>query len=608
METWQEIWVYNIATAVASLDTNYVGGGYLGLLDNQLINLGGVSAADGLVPYRISWSAPGEYGVFQPYDVGSGTGNYAAGFNDLPSTSDILTGIMTIGTVAYLFRSQGITQMNPTGNGIEPFQFNHLWASELGIGTVLPDSIAQYGATGGFIADSGIYTLGLSGLQEISGPAKELIFGLINNIPTFATQAFISKGAVTARCYPYLLTHPSVYYVVGILKSITDPVMGYTSTASTYTFYAIDINGGNSCYSLGDLPVASSPTNGAVSAVGKLSFVNRAYTTAPVPQPPTPPPPPIVNVISTLVATAPSIAYNTMQYEINGTQLRTTGSVYNSVVTDYIIATDFGFMIPSTATLLGIEAITNWLGQNTASGSITAVSLYLAGAQIGTVKTPTVPNNSFATDSTFGSPTDLWGAGLTYANLNDPTFGIGFQVTTSATGNTRSFFNDFEVKIWYYPPGGVPTFVLVSLNVAQVVPLFVSINNGILATGQSTFNAVKLISPTTTAIGTFAFRKEQMQFGYVPTVTKIGFLAAVIDNTQAAAISCSIDGGATFNTAFPDITNFTPIVPGSPTDAMTTVFSDGVQSLERPQLVIKLTNCIVAEVWYQGTLADFALI
>jgi hypothetical protein len=64
METWQEIWVYNIATAVASLDTNYVGGGYLGLLDNQLINLGGVSAADGLVPYRISWSAPGECGLW----------------------------------------------------------------------------------------------------------------------------------------------------------------------------------------------------------------------------------------------------------------------------------------------------------------------------------------------------------------------------------------------------------------------------------------------------------------------------------------------------------------------------------------------------------------
>jgi len=121
---WSEIWTYD-GTSITQL-TAYVGGGILGLLDNQLLVLGGVSAADGQVPNRISWSAPGEYGQFQPYDVTSGTGNYAAGFNDLPSTSDVLTGFAAIGTVGYLFRTEGITQVNPTGNGIQPFQFNHL--------------------------------------------------------------------------------------------------------------------------------------------------------------------------------------------------------------------------------------------------------------------------------------------------------------------------------------------------------------------------------------------------------------------------------------------------------------------------------------------------
>ncbi|HEY1646278.1 MAG TPA: hypothetical protein VGF75_08045 [Candidatus Saccharimonadales bacterium] len=215
-EGWYEIWGYDAVTSTLSLTTNYCGGGVLGLLNNQLLNLGGVSHADGNTPNRISWSAPGEYGQFQPYDVISGTGNYAAGFNDLPSTSDIITGFAAIGTVGYIFRYQGITQMSPTGTGIVPFTFNHLWASQLGIGSVLPNSICQYGSSVAFAANDGFFTLGLGGLANLGRQANSYIFKTINTAPPLSGSIEEFTLVPQAIIVPYILGSPDLFYIVAV--------------------------------------------------------------------------------------------------------------------------------------------------------------------------------------------------------------------------------------------------------------------------------------------------------------------------------------------------------------------------------------------------------
>lgn len=413
-DNWIEIWSFATATNTATLITNYIGGGYLGLLNNQLMVFGGVSNADGPVPNRISWSAPGQYGQFQPYDVGSGTGNYSAGFNDLPSTSDILTGFAAIGTVGYAFRSQGITQINPTGNGVQPFSFNHLWASELGIGAPYPYSISQYGSLVAFGSDSGIYTLGLGGLQEIGSQARTYIYNRINATARTGDDnfTFLTKG----RIVPYVLNSPELTYILNYY----DPV------SAKWNFLAIGVN---------------------------------------------------------------------------------TGKVYN----------------------------------------------------LGAVTSATVGNSNV-----------------------DLAFVTSYLVSASANSN-----------------GSRQTNILAVLNGTTLGAV------GVVEVGILTLN--------TGQPGIFAFRKEQMKFGYIPTINEVGFIASLIDDTIQGVIQISIDGGLTFgNTTgpsgetlgFPNIVIAASVANG----IMQNVYSAGVTSLQRPQLCVKLTNVVIAEAWYQGTLADYPLI
>lgn len=152
-----------------------IGGLYLGELDNHLL-LANVTVLDegtGVIypfPQRLWWSANGLPLVWSPVT------NTNAGFNDFLDCPDILTGIMTIGISGFLFRSNGITQFTPTGNGLAPFQFDHLWASDHGVGNVYPWSIAQYGANGFFASAEQIFMMSVNSFQPVGGTARDAIY------------------------------------------------------------------------------------------------------------------------------------------------------------------------------------------------------------------------------------------------------------------------------------------------------------------------------------------------------------------------------------------------------------------------------------------------
>jgi hypothetical protein len=203
------------------LPNNYAGATYsslfLGELDSHLImsytteltyTAGSVTAST-TYPQRIRWSNIGFNPTLNNVFGGNlGTAgatwdtsiNLNAGSNDFLDVTDIITGQMFLGRMGYLFRQNGITEINPTGNGLAPFDFNHLWASEHGIGNVYPETIAQYGSYGAFISTDNIYQITPGNVNAIGKGARDAIM-LDLSLAVAPPTACIVDSYATYRVY-----------------------------------------------------------------------------------------------------------------------------------------------------------------------------------------------------------------------------------------------------------------------------------------------------------------------------------------------------------------------------------------------------------------------
>lgn len=155
--------LYNLAQQA----TNLFGARYIFELAGSLLIADTFEPTE--LPYRIRWCVAGQPTQWDP-------GTYVgAGFTDLFDVSDIITGTLNLGSVAYVLRLNGITQVTPTGNGIQPFDFNHLWAAEHGIGQYYPQGCAAYGSVGFILAFDNIYTFTVNSFAPIGTKVMEQI-------------------------------------------------------------------------------------------------------------------------------------------------------------------------------------------------------------------------------------------------------------------------------------------------------------------------------------------------------------------------------------------------------------------------------------------------
>lgn len=183
-----------------------IGGLYLGELNNQLIlaNVSVLDQASGVIypfPNLIWWSANGLPMQWDPLQ------NTSAGFNPFLDVPDLITGLVTIGIAGYLFRTNGITQFATSGQALTPFTFDHMWASDHGIGNVLPFSIAQYGPMACFIAADNIYSMSVSSVTQIGGTARDAIYADIANATStpFANIVPIFKNGYVYISYVIMI-------------------------------------------------------------------------------------------------------------------------------------------------------------------------------------------------------------------------------------------------------------------------------------------------------------------------------------------------------------------------------------------------------------------
>jgi len=146
--------------------------------EQSLILANTVEPAPGIInstnyPQRVRWSASG-----LP-DEWDSTVDFTAGFNDLVEVPDVITGINTLGRNSYIYRTNGITVMYPTGSsgvGSLPFGFEDFSFAPLGVGNALPYSLATYGPRCVFVAEDDIYLFDGSTPQPIGYGNKKKIF------------------------------------------------------------------------------------------------------------------------------------------------------------------------------------------------------------------------------------------------------------------------------------------------------------------------------------------------------------------------------------------------------------------------------------------------
>jgi hypothetical protein len=105
--------------------------------------------------------------------------------------------------------------------------------------------------------------------------------------------------------------------------------------------------------------------------------------------------------------------------------------------TNFLYVKSFGFALPSTAIIVGIQATVNVTQIGDPDTVDAGVFLLKAGTPVGSDH-----SGAGSLGGNYGSGTDLWGASWLYSDINDPGFGIAF----SAVDNDGATFSTVNVN------------------------------------------------------------------------------------------------------------------------------------------------------------------
>lgn len=134
------------------------------------------------------------------------------------------------------------------------------------------------------------------------------------------------------------------------------------------------------------------------------------------------------------------------------------GSPYASAIltgrvsTHYLNGTGYGFVIPTDATIRGIELqINRQVIEHNAGLQDNIVRLVRDGTIVGDNKAITTTWSTAFTLVTYGGPTDLWGTTWTPADINDSDFGAVLSVnrTNNGTNDRTALVDNLQITVFY---------------------------------------------------------------------------------------------------------------------------------------------------------------
>jgi hypothetical protein len=156
-----------------------------------------------LFPNRVRWSAAGLPDEWDP------TIDFTAGLNDLVDVPDIITGLATLGRNTYVFRTNGITVMYPTGIGTSAFAFEPYSFSPKGVGNKYPYSLATFNNRSVFVASNEIYVFDGTNMDVIGMGNKKAIYkDLAQNTGDVVRGMIVPNLGVDYDFLSYWLTIP----------------------------------------------------------------------------------------------------------------------------------------------------------------------------------------------------------------------------------------------------------------------------------------------------------------------------------------------------------------------------------------------------------------
>lgn len=133
---------------------------------------------------------------------------------------------------------------------------------------------------------------------------------------------------------------------------------------------------------------------------------------------------------------------------------------YNNVTKytygDWLRASNFGFSIPSGATINGIECRIERHASAVNAIADSALYLHKGGTPSGDDKaSATMYPSSDPNDYVYyGGPTDTWNSGYSETDINDSTFGVELSCFNSTSASKTAYVDHMQLKIYYTEGGG----------------------------------------------------------------------------------------------------------------------------------------------------------
>src|SRR5882762_6272232 len=255
------------------------------------------------------------------------------------------------------------------------------------------------GANGSLYLNATSIATGLTGL-----PLTFVTFRPNASPPPWCYTADNSASGVTLNTLDLQSGNPTTYVGNGMMKVRSDGVVWHIGIAEPQVAPDVTFVGGGSGVALIFYRyIYRSSATGALSnpSPESISGTNAQFG-------------PSETVLATDFAT--KITFNALQYEFVGTQLRTRGGVGPGVVTDYVIAHNFGFSIPDGT---NVASVTGSGGTGMAPGTYPLV--FSGGGGTGAAGTITVTSpTTFTTTVTNGGTGYTSHPGVTAATGGTP--------------------------------------------------------------------------------------------------------------------------------------------------------------------------------------------